>query len=156
MKHVAWFRLVLRVVGIVLVALSAPSIVSVIASLLYAAWSYLRADPMDVNTGAELTEAVLGVVWSLGTIGELALGLYLFLNPKWLMKVCIEDITYRCPACRFDLRGLTAPLACPECGVRLPGDIPPLPLPVTSEPGSTSAKAEKSYNSGEEPSGPVA
>ncbi len=121
MKHAPWFRLLLRVVGIVLVAYSVHWILGLLTMIVQEAAGHGDFDePMDV----------WGWLSYLGPVLQFALGLYLFFNPKWLMKVCIDDITYRCPACRFDLRGLTAPLACPECGVRLPGDIPPPPLPA--------------------------
>jgi len=146
MKHATWFRLLLRAVGVGLVAYSVQWVVALLLLVL------------QIGAGEEFDEPMQFWEWLsyLGPLLQFALGLYLFFNPKWLMKVCIDDITYCCPACRFDLRGLAAPLACPECGVRLPGDIPPPPLPGTSEPGSTSAKGENSHNLAEEPSGPVA
>lgn len=128
MKHAPWLRLVFRVVGVLLIALSLPTVASLITGIVSAFWNQMRADPLNAPAHSWLAYAVGVFVASIGALAQLALGLYLFINPRWLMKVCIDDITYRCPACRADLRGVTAPLACPTCGVRLPGDIPPGPL----------------------------
>lgn len=155
MKHAAWFRLLLRVIGILLVALATPQVVSVVVRLLIVGRNRMRADPLDPAIQSELTNVLISLLYSVGTISQLALGLYLFFNPMWLMKVCIDDITYRCPACRYDLRGHTAPLACPECGVRLPGDVPPPTL--TPAAGSQNTLGPGMIpTSREQPTGPSA
>lgn len=163
MKHTPWFKLLLRVVGVLLIAYSVPGTFHTLA---YAVW-------ITDNSASSTASMTYTIVEGIGYVIQLGIGLYLLFDARWLIRVCIADATTRCPACRYDLTGMT-PVVCPECGQKLPADIfvherslwsssrsggrspPPPPLPGTSEPGSTSAKAEKSYNSGEEPSGPVA
>ncbi len=122
MKHAGWYRLLLRVVGLILVAYAAPYFIGLFV---------LVAEHWDGGSYRDTSE--ITNVWSLlGYISpalQLALGLYLFINPAWLMRASIADVQGHCPACWYDLRVSPNLTTCPECGVRLPSRDPEPPEP---------------------------
>lgn len=136
MKHAGWFRLLLRVVGIVLVAYSAQYFVGLVIIVL----QRLRDGLFDSHIEFDLWLILSYISPAL----QLALGLYLFINPAWLMRASIADLQHHCPACWYDLRASPHVPNCPECGVRLPtrdpeppeSPEPPAPLagPATDSP----------------------
>ena len=82
MRHTSWFRLLLRAIGLALVAWSLPASTSLIAMLVWAAYRRLSADPLDVEIPRQLEGAVWTLLWNTGSLIQLALGLYLLLDAR--------------------------------------------------------------------------
>ncbi len=52
-----------------------------------------------------------------GHVLVLVVGVYLFLDGRWVIRRCMRGTAGRCARCGYDLRGLTIE-RCPECGLR--------------------------------------
>lgn len=160
MKHVSWFKLLLRAIGIVLIGLALPKMGGVLVELGVGVYYRLRGDLEDPQTTEQLARAWWSLIWHLGYVLQLGLGLYLLFDARWLVRVCVHDAAMRCPACKYDLTG-AAPGVCPECGVKLPSGVyfPDRTLVTTirslSEQATSAQSLEQGGSAGAEP-GPSA
>lgn len=120
MNDFAWFKLVIRLVGVLLLGLAIPQLMTSLSPLR--------------NVWIQLTESVTmkgqSDVWVFASLAyaaaplmQTAIGVYLLLGAPRLRAWCIQSVIGRCACCDYDVREITAPF-CPECGS---------PLPVTPE-----------------------
>ncbi len=118
MIRFGWFRLLVRLTGIVLVGLSVPSVVAVVTPVIYTV-----GDGSGVNLAYYLAKAIAPAV-------QLVLGLYLLFGGRWIVQHCLRGIDTVCPICAYDL-GAVKDAACPECGFSF------RPLPAGNPPRQT-------------------
>jgi len=118
MKHKTWFRLVVKAIGILLIALGLPEAIMGTAEVIYAYrvqrnWSTATA-PMPV------WEVVL---WQIAPpVLRVILGLYLLLGGEWLVNFVIPSNRRYCPDCGHDVSEPLGARTCAECGATLPPD----------------------------------
>lgn len=98
----AWTTVVVSAIGLLLVGLSVSGVVTLVTYAIYY--------PV-IGQGF----AWARVLFSLGSLAEFALGLYLLFGGRAVVRRWLRSLD-RCPACGYD----TAPDAdrCPECGYR--------------------------------------
>ncbi len=117
MADYTWFRLLVKGIGIVVLGMGMPELISHISSLLQ---SLAMAGPGGALAGAPwffwYTQAGFGI----SSLLQIAFGLYLLFRGQWLVDRCLRSVYGRCPACDYDVRGVPA-VTCPECGIVLPG-----------------------------------
>ena len=119
MKHKTWFRLVIKAIGVLLVASSFPYLGMGISQLLIYSSFGATNNPFNANVQAG------SVVWIVGSLIQLALGIYLFFGGKLIVNRCIPSNRPYCPDCGYDLSKTTSG-SCPECGIVLPTEPPNL------------------------------
>jgi hypothetical protein len=122
MKHKTWFRLVIKAIGVLLVGLSVPNLISSIVAIIDAvigAQSWTFYTPYS-TTGVSPGDLVMGAVLQiLPASAQTCFGLYLLLGGKWLVNKCIPSNRPYCPECGYDLSNASGD-KCPECGIALP------------------------------------
>ncbi len=127
----AWFRLLLRGIGILLIALSIPSVVQ---AVLYAAqWTMTS---MPAGFGLENSWWISIAALLVGGLSQAVFGIYLLFFGEGLIRRCLADTIGRCPVCQYDLKGKRTG-KCPECGVDLDPFAAPQPtsqVPPAAEP----------------------
>lgn len=122
MLDFAWFRLVVRAIGILLIGLGAPSVVnSVIGYVNFLV--YLRATNPALPNLMYLTQTI-------GSATQFGMGVYLLFGANRLVGYCVRSVaaeyaacadddaigsTPKCLSCGYELTNTTG--ACPECGV---------------------------------------
>lgn len=116
MKHKTWFRLVLKAIGVLLIALGLPQFIGIMIQSIY--FAIIGASALGFGGGGVLEM----LSWNLHTlvIGLLQtiLGFYLFFGGKWIVNLCIPSNKTYCPECGYDM-GRSGSVTCPECGVRV-------------------------------------
>lgn len=111
MKHKTWFRLVIKAIGVLVIALSLPDAFHGVVYLLY-----------RVSSGnSVLGGSLISVIALTSPLIGCALGAYLFVGGKWIIEKAIPSNRPYCPECGYDLSKATS-ANCPECGVKLPRD----------------------------------
>jgi hypothetical protein len=107
MSEVAWFTLLLRAVGLLIIAQMSPGFV---ASLAYVvtAWD----EPF--NTSPMLRIPMIATVLGYGL--AIGFGMYLLFGGRRVVRLCVRDLIARCAVCGYPLVKITGPV-CPECGV---------------------------------------
>jgi len=130
MLDYAWFRLLVRAIGVVLIGLGLPAVVSMLLNIA----NYLLTDRsiMWGWTSFWQSPAVGLFVHVIASLTQLAAGAYLLFGGKRLIAFCIRDVLDHCAACGYDLRRVGAP-NCPECGIPIharPHRTPPGVLPT--------------------------
>jgi hypothetical protein len=118
MKHKTWFRLVLKAVGVLLVGLSLPAVLTGVIGVLELIREMLGVAPGD---GA-LERLRYDWPWALGSCAQAAMGFYLVFGGTWLVDRCIPSNRPYCPECGYDTSGAAGSI-CPECGVQLPTGV---------------------------------
>lgn len=113
MGDYAWFKLLVRAIGILLLGLSVPLILWTIGSILLEQFGY--AYPGQ-RSGDLLLVRLPGVV---GYGAQAGMGVYLLFGAQQLIEMCIAGVRYRCAACGYDIVGIQTGL-CPECGTGIP------------------------------------
>lgn len=115
MKHKTWFRLVLKAIGILLIAMSLPALGQAVGALAYAL--------MDTSMNLSFPDNywVVQASFYAGGLAQFAFGLYLILGGKWIVDRAIPSNRPYCPECGYDM-SRTQGARCPECGVELPRD----------------------------------
>ena len=109
MKDPVWFKLLVRGIGILLVAQSVPPIFSAIgaATILFKeGWT---------NPGQNYWVSI--TAHGAGGLVQGVFGLYLLVGAPRLVRYCIRQVGTRCPGCDYDIRGLKG--TCPECGLAI-------------------------------------
>lgn len=146
MKHKTWFRLLLKVVGIFLLATGVPGLVNSGAMVLLqlrTSAPYWGPAPYDLATILQTAIARGLAAHMLTTI----IGAYLLIGGKVLTDLCIPSNRPYCPNCGYALQGLAAD-RCPECGARLPADLVADAKASLSEGGATPEEAEAAPQTG--------
>jgi hypothetical protein len=106
----AWFKLLVRLVGLLLVGLSLPMTLWYVGRLLM---SVVPGSPSNTSTSFrfEFLSSAPGIV-AYGV--QLAFGAYLLLRGDWVIRKVLSEINGRCAVCGFDLTGVKG-TSCPEC-----------------------------------------
>ncbi|MBL0870603.1 MAG: hypothetical protein IBJ18_08515 [Phycisphaerales bacterium] len=115
MDH-SWFKLVLRLTGVLLLALYLPAALIYIARVIE---SVLRSDDFVFFNDGVVGGGVWMFVGFVPYFVVVLLGLYLTFDGRLFIKWCLRDIIGRCPTCGYDLRR-SAEAICPECGSENP------------------------------------
>lgn len=120
MKHKTWFRLVLKAIGVMLVAFAIPGIVSGLIMIIDASirgeqWT-LASPYSNVISGGYMSRVLLvAAVQSVPALTQLAIGLYLFFDGAWIINKAIPSNRPYCHDCGYDL-SQSHNTRCPECG----------------------------------------
>lgn len=124
MKHKTWFRLVLKAIGIFLLATGAVAVVDAVSSAVGMGLFSGSFGFGGFRSSSELLQVVGYAMYSglPGGIARLMIGAYLLFGGAKLVNLCIPSNRPYCPHCGYDLRAVSDEL-CPECGVRLPADL---------------------------------
>ena len=124
MKHKTWFRLVIKVIGIFLIATGGASLLDSMFTALGETLILRRFAASGFGLSASF-EDVLSFMLSAGLIegiARIAIGAYLLLGGVKLINFCIPNNRPYCPDCGYDVREVGNE-KCPECGVRLPAEL---------------------------------
>jgi hypothetical protein len=114
MSDYAWFKLLVRAIGVLLLGLSVPMLVEWVVQVAIAwdAWS-------PTATSWSLQQRVIWGLPSLLAYGaQAAFGYYLLFKGEGIISRVLSEIHGRCAKCGYDLRGLKGE-ACPECNTPL-------------------------------------
>ena len=107
------FRLMLRVIGVVVLIGGLPPILRICLSL--------SLNSLFVPTGN--TYYYYGIMQLPGPILQAAFGIYLLRGPRWIVNLAVKNNLPHCYECGYSLQGLPASGKCPECGdAVLPGE----------------------------------
>jgi hypothetical protein len=130
MKHKTWFRLVLKVVGIFLLADALPDLLNAAAATIT---NCMGLTPWR-GTGFNL-ENLIGVAMEFGLLGtaiKSAIGIYFVVGGKALVGLVIPSNRPYCPECGHEISGVKG-VHCPECGVRIPAELISPPEPAAPD-----------------------
>lgn len=109
MKDYVWFQLVVRAIGILVLALSVPN---AIWTVMWAIGQVMAGDPGFLGPG----EQVLSIAVSLiGAFVQVAVGAYLLFGGRALVAYCVARVGDRCVRCGYDVSAVSTGV-CPECG----------------------------------------
>jgi len=123
MKHKTWFRLLLKIIGIFLLATAIPNLLNAVTAVVGMTMTTGR-QYWSVGTGFDLW-TTLYFAYTQGLIGSIlqcVIGIYLLLGGKFLIDLCIPSNRPYCPDCGYELSGLAGD-QCPECGASLPAEF---------------------------------
>jgi hypothetical protein len=127
MKHAPLLSSLSKLLGLYLVVIAATSLLDV-GSNVVMYWN-LRARPY-------------GSLWSLSSLAgpmlELSVGLFIFLQSRWLAHFLTRYDAPQCPACGYDRTGAHSPI-CSECGIN---------VDLASMPSTTSTSSQKRFPAG--------
>ena len=115
MKHKTWFRLIIRAIGVWVLATAIPSAASSISRYvtMFFDSSVGTTNPYLWQSSYYLPELIrVGL--------QLGLGFYLLFGGDWIINKCIPSNRPYCPDCGYDLSHNSQAANCPECGVTLP------------------------------------
>jgi hypothetical protein len=116
MKHKTWFRLAMKLIGILLIGFGLPQFVT--DAVNYISWREWYLAQGRTPDGA-LPEW-LSIALTLMPSGlQSAFGVYLLAGGGWIIDKCIPSNRPYCPECGYDLTH-TKSEACPECGTAAP------------------------------------
>jgi hypothetical protein len=106
----AWFKLLLRLIGLLLIGLGGPMVLWYVGRMLT---SSIPSSPTRTSYSFryEIISSLPGLV---GYGSQLALGIYLFLRGDWVIRKVLAEINGRCAVCGFDLTNVKGG-SCPEC-----------------------------------------
>ena len=115
MKHKTWFRLVVKAIGIYLLASALPNLVN---QIYFVVSTYLSNGQMFGTPASPwpLTNYWLPLLLFQGC--QFGVGLYLLFGGKWIVNLCIPSNRPYCPECGYDISEATGK-CCPECGVQI-------------------------------------
>jgi hypothetical protein len=121
MSDYAWFRLIVRAIGIFLLAHAIPRFLDVMR---WALEFWMYGESRMFTTSGFVSQLVLVGV-------DMAIALYLLVKGRRLIDFCMRDMRDRCPKCGYPAAGVTGSV-CPECGTRF-----------AFQPGSTNTAASE-------------
>ena len=118
MKYRTLFRLLLKTIGVLIIANHIPTLLYPIRAIL-GVWTGTRSAGCGCATG------IGGVLLDMiPTVLQVAVGLYLFFDGEWVINKAIPRNPPFCFECGRDLTGLEG--HCPGCGTPFgPEDIQP-------------------------------
>src|SRR5262249_55089189 len=106
MTDYSWFKLLVRAIGLLLLGIGAPQLLSSIITI------------CSRFLGGELQWQIMAPMY-VGLVAEgaaqMGFGLYLLLGPENLIARCLGGVRGRCAACGYDISTITTGI-CPECG----------------------------------------
>ena len=109
MTDYAWFKLLVRAIGLLLLAISVPQLLYWPVSKMVQWVNWNSLSPTSFHN--ELIYALPSLV---GDGVQAAFGYYLLFRGEWIIGRIISEVAGRCPKCGYDIRGLQND-ACPEC-----------------------------------------
>lgn len=119
MSDYAWFKLLVRGIGILLLGLSVPSLIRWFGSVVIM-WDAIS----PVATSWSLRQQLLfGLPGLLAEGAQAAFGWYLLFRGEGVISRVLAEIHGRCAKCGYDLRGLNSN-ACPECNTPIRAKAP--------------------------------
>lgn len=118
----AWFRLMIRGIGVLLLGLSVPSLFSFVGMI---------GSILGMDTGYRDYVSWTYGGYILAGVAQIAFGIYLLFFAEGLIRRCLSDTIGRCPMCQYDLKGQRNG-KCPECGTDM-GPAPAAPGNPTSQ-----------------------
>jgi len=126
MMHAAWFRLAVRLVGVVFFVMGIPLLLGIAGGLL----GMFRYGAPENFGWYEF------VLWAIPQMSYSVMGAYLLFFGGRLIRACLRDVFGRCDRCG-DVLG-PAGTSCPNCGLAVPhAAAPASPLSgATSSPSS--------------------
>jgi len=110
MSEFAWFKLLVRLVGLLLLGFSVPMLLHVIGRLLA---SGIPNSGMQTSMSLRI-ELSSNLPALIGDGAQAAFGAYLFFRGDWVIRRVLAEIHGRCAVCGFDLSAVKAS-SCPEC-----------------------------------------
>lgn len=110
MSEYAWFKLLVRAIGIILMALSVPMLIWWAAQMLVS----LRGLNPATSSNALERNFVQWLPSMLAYFCQAGAGAYLFFGGEALIRRVISEVDGRCAKCGFELGDLKRD-ACPEC-----------------------------------------
>jgi hypothetical protein len=114
MSDYAWFKLLVRAIGIALIGFSVPTLIWYVMQM---AMSGLPGSPG--RTTRSLEDHILRNLPTLASYGIQAfMGWYLLFRGEWIIGRVLAEVNGRCAKCGYDIRGLKGN-ACPECNTAM-------------------------------------
>jgi hypothetical protein len=110
MSEQTWFKLLIRAIGVFLIAMALPELFVIVAQII----QWMR---YQTATGGPPTWQWTYGLYAAGSFVKLAIGLYLFTGGAWIFRRCMRDLEGHCFGCGYALHGVTGD-ACPECGIK--------------------------------------
>lgn len=105
MNDYTWFRLCVRLLGLIFLVVWLPELLQIIIQTLYVLF----------NTNSLESFAVYAVGTVISRIALVVLAVYLLLGGNGFVRWCLRDIRDICGGCGYTLKDLMSNV-CPECG----------------------------------------
>ena len=106
MSDFAWFKLLIRAIGVLLIGLSIPMVLYTIGFGI----------ANQLSNSMPLSALMIPWLPMLAGYGvQAGFGLYLLVGAEGLINRCIAGVRHNCAACGYNLEGITSAV-CPECG----------------------------------------
>lgn len=110
MSDYAWFKLLVRAIGIMLLGFSIPTLAWYVFELFVSA--------MPTVTGRSSRSVGDHLLFNLPTLASFGaqafMGWYLLFRGEWIIGKVLAEVNGRCAKCGYDIRAITTG-ACPEC-----------------------------------------
>lgn len=120
MKHKTWFRLVIKAIGIALLAFALPQLIGQIGTIVWIAFN----DPYQMSGFSWIDIFLPQALGPMMTaFVQFAIGLYLFFGGGLIVGICIPSNRPYCPSCGYELLRIDLP-QCSECGCVLRSEAP--------------------------------
>lgn len=110
MSDYAWFKLLVRAIGIILIGFSVPTLLWYLSELAMSA-----APSSAGRTSRSFSDHLLFSLPTLISNGAQAfMGWYLLFRGEWVIARVLGEVNGRCARCGYDIRDIKSG-ACPEC-----------------------------------------
>lgn len=130
MKDYVWFQLIVRAIGILILALSVPE---AIWTVMWSIGQIMTGASGFLSPGEHFVAVAVSLI---GAFVRVAVGAYLLFGGRALVAYCIARVGDRCVRCGYDVSGTPAG-PCPECGTpftEAPGETERAPAPTAPRP----------------------
>lgn len=110
MSEYYWFKLLVRLIGLLLIGMGMPMFLYEVGTI---AMMVVPGSP--TYTSGSTRYSLIAVLPALVAYGaQTAFGVYLFLKGQWVIQKIVSEIHGRCAVCGYDLKDTKAE-TCPEC-----------------------------------------
>lgn len=117
MKHKTWFRLVLKAIGVLVIAFGAPQVFRELIG--HARWGLSWGTAPSQMSSMSPADVIWHLLSNSGPdFLLLGIGLYLLIGGERLVRFCIPSNRPYCADCGYDLSEQQGSI-CPECGVNV-------------------------------------
>jgi len=107
MTEHAWFKLLLRGIGVLLLGLGGPSVISQVGAIVQIV---IGGDLSYLNEYAWMYGGML-----VGNVAQAGIGVYLLFGGGWIINRCLAELQHNCVSCGYDISASVGD-ACSECG----------------------------------------
>src|SRR5262245_33853347 len=130
MNDARWFKLLVRAIGLFVLAQSIERLDGVLRLLI----SLIGNGPRGYgatfapSNGFERWLSAIAIqdyIYIATGLAQVAFGLYMLFGAPRLARYCVRQVRARCALCDYDIRGLKG--ACPECGLPIGNEPAPQP-----------------------------